>query len=144
MKDKYLFKDRIKVIVILFIAMTVLLEGCFAFVLFGLKIDGNQATACKIIMCFLATVVPLSLFLLFNDYLVATDDGVTKYFLFIKKKQMRWSDVASMQIEERTKNNGTLKYIIIRDINDSEIEFMGGDKSLAVLRELYDNRKNSI
>lgn len=144
MKNKILLKIRLKKVVILYLIMFVVLECVLAYILFGTDSEENQKTAIKLAMIFLSTVIPASAYLLFDDYLSLSDEGVTRYrYIRVKKQSVLWRDVSSIQVEERPLNNAMIKFIVIKDVNDNELTYLYEEKNLQEILSRYDTSKTA-
>lgn len=130
---KVLLREKIRNLMVLYLVLYVILEGILAYMLFGFENEENTAFALKLAMIFLSTGVLAAIFLMFYEFLIVSDRGVTRYRLFARKGQINWRDVTLLTVEDRAVKQGktyaTFKYTVIRDVNDNEIIFFYDNKS---------------
>lgn len=144
MKNKILVKQRIKKLVIFYLITFVFLECLLAYLAFGTDVEERVKDSIKIVMCFLPTVIPASLYLLFDDYLSLSDEGVTRYrYIRVKKQCVLWRDVSSIQVEERPLNNTMIKFIVIKDVNNNELTYLYEEKNLQEILSRYDTSRTA-
>lgn len=65
--------------VIFYLIAFVFLECLVAYLAFGTDVEERVQGAIKIVLCVFPTVIPASLYVLFDDYLSLSDEGVTHY-----------------------------------------------------------------
>ena len=142
MKNKILVKQRIKKMVIFYLIAFVFLECLVAYLAFGTDVEERVQGAIKIVLCVFPTVIPASLYVLFDDYLSLSDEGVTHYrYIRVKKQGILWRGVSSIQVEERPLNKAMIKFIVIKDVNNNEITYLYEEKNLQEIISVYETKK---
>ncbi len=113
-----------------------------AYLAFGTDVEERVQGAIKIVLCVFPTVIPASLYVLFDDYLSLSDEGVTHYrYIRVKKQGILWRGVSSIQVEERPLNKAMIKFIVIKDVNNNEITYLYEEKNLQEIISVYETKK---
>lgn len=145
MKKRLLLREKIKLFVAVHMALAVILEGVFAYLIYGFENDENKVLALKLAMLMLSTVFIVGIGLLFSEFLAVSEDNLIKYNFFIKKQQMQWKDVKDIEVGDKAETRGmstrVFKCIVIRGLDNSIITFSYDEKTLSTLRKYYENAK---